>query len=312
MKNILLLSILSYFLFISCEYYNTQKPSIEESISTDSNIQKLLKELKNPHSDNVLVVAHRGDWRNAPENSVQAIKNAIDMGVDMIEIDVQMTRDSALVLMHDKTISRTTTGKGEVSEWTIDSLKTLYLRNGANHPTEHRIPTLEEAMLACKGKILVNLDKCYPYFDKAYQILKKTGTIDHVVMKGNVPYSQLKEEFGQYLEEVIYMPVVDLNNPDATKIIEGYQKNLKPVAFELIFSEVNESVLKNLENLDQSDTRIWVNSLWPSLNGGHTDDRALIDSEANYGWLLDKGVSIIQTDRPEFLINYLKSNKKYE
>ena len=60
----------------------------------------------------MLVVSHRADWRNAPENSLQGIRNCIDMGVDMVEIDLKKTKDGHLVVMHDKTINRTMTGKG--------------------------------------------------------------------------------------------------------------------------------------------------------------------------------------------------------
>lgn len=62
--------------------------------------------------DKVMVVSHRGDWRHAPENSLWSIKCAADAGADVVEIDVSLTKDSILVLMHDKTIDRTTTGKG--------------------------------------------------------------------------------------------------------------------------------------------------------------------------------------------------------
>ena len=59
-----------------------------------------------------MVVSHRGDWRNAPENSIQAFRNCIDMGVDMVELDLKKTKDGVLVLMHDKKIDRTMNGKG--------------------------------------------------------------------------------------------------------------------------------------------------------------------------------------------------------
>ena len=85
-----------------------------------NHLKEITDNLKNSTNNYVLVAAHRGDWRNAPENSIQAIKNCIEMGVDMVEIDVRMTKDSALVLMHDNTIDRTTTGEGKVSEWTLD------------------------------------------------------------------------------------------------------------------------------------------------------------------------------------------------
>ena len=66
--------------------------------------QDVKEEFKISPSKEILVVSHRADWRNAPENSLQAIQNCINMGVDMIEIDLKRTKDGHLILMHDKTI----------------------------------------------------------------------------------------------------------------------------------------------------------------------------------------------------------------
>ena len=74
--------------------------------------ERIHKAFNEPAEKSILVVSHRADWRNAPENSLQAIQNCIDMGVDMVEIDLKRTKDGHLILMHDKTIDRTTTGKG--------------------------------------------------------------------------------------------------------------------------------------------------------------------------------------------------------
>ena len=68
--------------------------------------------LHDPSSDYVVVVAHRGDWRNYPENSLPAIESCIRMGVDVVEIDLKLTKDSVLVLSHDRTLNRCTTGSG--------------------------------------------------------------------------------------------------------------------------------------------------------------------------------------------------------
>ena len=107
---------------------NTQQKTTENpNTETVSKIELLITNLKDSNNKEIIVVAHRGDWRNAPENSLQAIQNCIDMGVDMVEIDVRETKDGHLVLMHDNSIERTTTGKGLVKEWTLDSLKTLKL-----------------------------------------------------------------------------------------------------------------------------------------------------------------------------------------
>jgi glycerophosphoryl diester phosphodiesterase len=310
-KNICFFCIF-FILLISCRQEKPLTSKNNDHAVITKTISDLKSDLVNFNAEKVLVVAHRGDWRNAPENSLQAIENCIEMGVDMVEIDVRMTRDSQLVVIHDATLDRTTTGKGKVADWTLDSLKTLFLRNGANHPTHHHIPTLEEAMLTAKGKILVNLDKCYNYFDKAYQILEKTGTTDHVVMKGKVPMEQVKTEFGEYLSKVPFMPIVDLHNPDAEKIIAEYQRELKPVAFEVLFKDESPALLNDFHQIRKNDSRVWVNTLWESLNAGYEDDMAVDNPDKVYGWLIDKGVNMIQTDRPELLLEYLRTKNLHE
>ena len=122
----------------------------------------------------VIVASHRGDWRNFPENSLPAIDNAIKMGVDIVELDVQRTKDGVLILMHDGTLDRTTTGKGKVSEVTMDSIAKLKLKNGCAIRTIHKVPTLEEALVHAKGKIMLNLDKADRFFEEVYALMKKT------------------------------------------------------------------------------------------------------------------------------------------
>ena len=113
----------------------------------------------------VTIVAHRGDWRNHPENSIPAFQSCIEMGIDMIEIDIQRTKDGELVLMHDRTVDRCTNGKGKIADMTYDEIQKLRLRPQHNASiTRNHIPTLEEVLNLCKGKILINIDKGYDYF----------------------------------------------------------------------------------------------------------------------------------------------------
>lgn len=272
----------------------------------------LVKELNDFKSKKVLVVSHRGDWRNAPENSLQAFKNCIDMGVDMIEIDLHKTKDGQLVLMHDNTINRTTDGKGKVSDYTLAELKKFHLRNGMGRVTFHQIPTLEEVLNLSKGKILINIDKGYDYFKDVYALLEKTGTTDQVVIKSGYDYAKVKADNGDVLNKVIYMPIVNLNKPDAEKMIDSY-KALKPVAIECCFSRVTPDVLRLLKKVNENGSKIWINSLWASLNAGHDDDRAveLNEPDETWGWILKQGAALIQTDRPQALINYLKKHKRH-
>ena len=123
-------------------------------IGYGTRIAEIRENLLGNHPDKILVVSHRADWRNAPENSLQGIQNCIDMGVDMVEIDLKRTKDGHLVVMHDKTINRTMSGKGLVEDYTLAELKAMRLKNGVACKTRHQIPTLEEGMLLCKGKII--------------------------------------------------------------------------------------------------------------------------------------------------------------
>ena len=278
------------------------------TIKRANDVEEIKAQLVNSLDSMVLVVAHRGDWRNAPENSLQAIENCIDMGVDMVEIDVHKTKDGELVLIHDETLDRTTTGKGLVSEWTLDSLNTLFLKNGASHPTHHKIPTLKEALLTAKGKVLVNLDKCYGYFNEAYKIIHETGTSKQVVIKGyNKTVRDVKADFGNKLDSIIFMPIVHLDKQkDAESIITEYQNTIKPLAFEIVFSKDTSQVLQTFPKIKQNGSRVWVNTLWESLNSGYEDDMALTNTDSIYGWHIDKGANMIQTDRPALLLKYLR------
>ena len=112
--------------------------------------EQIRADLLNPDCQRVLVASHRADWRGWPENSIPAIESAIAMGVDIVELDLQCTADSQLIVMHDSKINRTTTGKGLVAEMTLDSIRTFRLKNGVNIRTRHEIPTLREVLLLCK------------------------------------------------------------------------------------------------------------------------------------------------------------------
>lgn len=261
------------------------------------------------NSKEIFVVSHRGDWRNAPENSLQAIQNCIDMGVDMVEIDLKETKDGYLILMHDKTLNRTTTGKGNPEDYTLAELKKMFLKNGAGCKTRHKIPTFEEVMTLCKGKIMVNVDKGYDYFKDAYAVLEKMGTVDQCVMKSDHPYEKVKAENGEVLDKMVFMPVVNLHKEGAEAIIDGYLKNMKPKAFELVFNNDSADVLRLVKKVKDSGAKIFINSLWPDLCGGHDDDRAveLGEPEESWGWIINQGAKLIQTDRPALLLDYLRN-----
>jgi glycerophosphoryl diester phosphodiesterase len=275
---------------------------------SQSRVDTLLQKLHNPDIQYVFVAAHRGDWRYAPENSLPAIENAIRMGVDIVELDVQCTKDGQFILMHDATLDRTTTGKGNVADCTLDSIQTLKLKNGCAIKTKEKVPTLEEALLLMKGRILVNLDKADRYFDEVFALLEKTGTTKQIIMKGGKPAEEVKSQFGKYLDKVIYMPIVNLDKEDAEEQIEHFISDLHPVAFELLFVNDSNPLPKRLKHKLAGRTFIWYNTLWDTMVGGHDDDMSLENPDTGYGYLIDTlGAEMIQTDRPAYLIDYLKT-----
>lgn len=97
-------------------------------------------------------------------------------------------------------------------------------------------------------------------------------------MKGGQPIETVKREFGSYLDKVLYMPVIDLGNKEAEKIITDYLKELRPAAFEIIYSDPKIRFLQN-KTITFKKSLIWYNTLWGSLAGNHDDNLALTDPE---------------------------------
>jgi glycerophosphoryl diester phosphodiesterase len=258
----------------------------------------------------VMIVAHRGDWRNAPENSLLGFKYAADMGADLIELDLKKTKDGEIVIMHDATIDRTTNGKGKPADYTLQEIKAFRLKNGLGRVTNNPIPTLKEVMLALKGRpIKVNLDKSYPYYNETYAILNETGTLQQGVFKSEMPYDSLKQKYPQLIGKITYMPVVNLDKPDAKKVITDYLKNMKVYAFEMNFTKDTSAILSNNEFIRKTGSKVWINSLWASLNAGHDDDTAVEENNKkdSWDWILAHNATIIQTDRPLLMLQYLRA-----
>ena len=163
------------------------------SISAQTRTDKLLKNLHDNKSKYIFVIAHRGDWRNAPENSLQSIEKAIAMKVDMVELDIQPTKDGNFICMHDETLDRTSTGKGTIKNYTTEELKKFVLRSGNGIKTRQPIPTLKEVLIVCKDRILVNIDKGGTYIKEIMPIIKECGMEKQVIIKGYYPVEKVKK-----------------------------------------------------------------------------------------------------------------------
>lgn len=227
------------------------------SLVAQEQIQTLIQKLKDPESKSILVIAHRGDWRNAPENSLQAFKNCIEMGVHMIEIDLKKTKDGHLILMHDETIDRTTNGIGKPENYTLEEIRKFHLKNGLGIVTRHIIPTFEEVLKLCKGKILINVDKGYEYFKEVYALTEQSGTTEQVIIKSAYPLSKVKKRKRRCTKKSSLYAHYQPGSTQCRKTRKRILKNIPNshrVLFPIIFSTSQLLITKNKEyaykNLD--------------------------------------------------------------
>lgn len=295
-----------------------------------SDLKRIYEEFKKPDGKVVLVCAHRGltglstgQWAKTPENSLPAIARSISIGIDIVEIDVRETKDGALVLMHDATVDRTTDGTGKVADMTLADMKKLRLRlntipDSKNRPvSEERVPTLEEVMQLCKGKCMVNIDKASNIIPKCYEILKKTGTVQQAIFVTTSSVERCRKELSGFDPRPAYKPIIEhkKNWRDARKQgwdeLKPYVDGIRPMVFELVvFSGEDPLVSAEMSAMiKENGARVWVNTLWDSISGGHSDDDSLKDPEAGWGWMVQRGVNIIQSDESEKLLDYLRSRQ---
>ncbi len=160
-----------------------------------------------------LVIAHRGASGSAPENTLESFLKAAKLGVDYIELDVHQTKDSVLVVMHDKSVNRTTNGKGLIKNLTYDSIRKLNANVSGKFPSfkNVKVPSLAlvlDSLKNYKCKVLVELkygSDYYPGIEKRLvNLLKnydesvfvihsfnKAALLDSSLQKSSIPKQKL-------------------------------------------------------------------------------------------------------------------------
>lgn len=272
--------------------------------------EMIAAQIHNPNSKYVVVACHRGDWRNYPENSIPAIESIIRMGADIMELDLKLTKDSVLVLSHDWTIDRCTTGKGRVSDYTLDELKQFRLRRAHGVATDSlHICTLREALECCKDRICVNVDQGYEYYDMVLAITEELGVTDQILIKGKHSVASVAEKMATHEHNMMYMPIIDIQKEQGQKLFQEYMDTKTvPLAYEVCWKKLTPEVSDCFKKVVESGSKLWVNTIWGSLCGYLDDDKALDcgDPAEVYDQVIALGASMIQTDRPEQLLNYLR------
>jgi glycerophosphoryl diester phosphodiesterase len=147
-------------------------------------------------------VAHRGASADRPENTIPAFELAIEQGADVIECDVRATADRELLILHDPTVDRTTTGSGPLREMTADEARSLDAGDGET------IPALADVLEVARGRVRVNVDlKEADIVDEAVAIIESAGMLPAVTFISFLP--EVWERLGRVAPESPVIHLVD-------------------------------------------------------------------------------------------------------
>ncbi len=287
--------------------------------------------------DHVMVVAHRAGWKEngkvvRAENSRDAIDHSVSLGVDMVELDVRRTQDGALVVMHDATLERTTTCKGAVVERRFAALRTCRLVvEGTGIVTDEPVPTLEEMLLHAKGRILVNIDnKLEPedlvdIVDSARRIGMADGILIKTAIWNEERLERARAVMARIGPDIAFMPILADDAVQDSAFVAKVAGAFDAPAAEMIHwhRDAAEPLTATGGPLFSPRARaaairgnfhMWINT-YPITDrpegmvaGGRGDGMAWAQgqTDAVYGFWIDRGATIIQTDEPEAVIGWLE------
>ncbi len=240
------------------------------------------------------VIAHRGFSGVAPENTLAAVRKAIDVGADMFELDVLLSKDGRVVVIHDDTLERTTDGEGPVSTRTLEELRALDAGSWFNPEfAGERIPTLEETLELAKDRILVNIeikteavtDQAHGgIVDKTLELVRRLDMMDQIVVSSFDPRALAH---ARELEPGV--KTASLYNAELQEDLspEEVMAEVASNGFNLSRKQVDESIVEACHQLERPVAVYTVNEI-------NEMER-----------ILDLGADAIFTDYPDRLLEVL-------
>lgn len=234
-----------------------------------------------------LVSAHRGGpYPGFPENAIETFENVLSQTHAIIECDIGMTRDSVLVLLHDNTLNRTTTGSGKLSEKYWQQVQDFYLLDNNGDTTNYKIPTLEKTLLTFKNKTLFTLDiKRGVPFDLVVDLVKTTGTVSSAAI---ITY-RAEDAKQVYDLDNRLMISVGLGNELA---YEAHARLGIPDQNMIAFVGVGKKDPSHLDWLHQKGIFTILGTM------GNLDQQAATKGDQLYRDWVNLGADILATDRP--------------
>lgn len=257
----------------------------------------------------ILVAAHRGtSGGNIIQNTIQAYECALDCGANVIELDVILSTDGIFYTFHDGEEPLVFNESFDVRKLSSKEIDEKELVNVLAQKTGQRLNKLKNVLLKLQGRCIVNIDRSWFYWEEIIKFIVEEGFEDMVILK-----SPVKDEFLNVLstngKNVAYMPIVySLEELEKVK-----SANVNLYGVELIFtSNTHECMNPNLlKELKEEGILSWVNAIDLgkefNISGGYNDTKAILESkDDNWGILVDVGFTMIQTDWPHLLSDYLK------
>lgn len=275
----------------------TQRILVINSAAPDyGSLGKGIKEAIAELHPKTFVCAHRAMHETVPENSVPAIEAAIANKINVVEIDVRLTLDKEVAIMHDATTARTANGNLSVAQSTMSELKKLKLLfNGV--PTSFEVPTFKECLTAAKGKVYIDVDMSWDnslsYYNKIYNEVAAMNMVSMVFFYTESP------EVAKGMMELDSDVIVLLGAGNATNWNNANNLNPKARLWHLSSGTLSPSFTAGpfAEGI-RFFANAYVNSTTsPPLSGAD----AVVDN------LTNNKVSIIQTDFPVRVKNYLQA-----
>lgn len=243
-----------------------------------------------------MVSAHRGGpYPGFPENAIETFQNVINYTPSIIEFDVALTKDSVLVLMHDNTLERTTTGSGKVIDMTFAEIRKLKLVDNDGKATDFQIPTLDEVLVWGKGKVLFTVDiKREVPFEMVVEAIKKHNAESYAAV---ITYSLEAAKKVHQLHPDLMLSVT-IRNDGELKRFEG---SGIPVDQWIAFTGTSERPKEFNAKLHDLGVFTILGVL------GNLDKSAIARGDQVYVDFVNNGADILATDRPIEAAEAIKS-----
>ena len=271
-----------------------------------------LKEFLADRSWQFAVVAHRGAWHGAPENSIASVELAIRNGYEFVEIDVQVTADGQLICAHDDTLDRMTGQPGTVAKTNAADMTCLYLKEGAGGEgaplTSSHPPLLDDLLNVTCDRIYVDVDvKHFRDLEAVSAFVRNHPSRSHINLKTLVK-TEDDMRFVDDLEKrtgVLVKPVIEVTADTLGTYLGFLQSRATPLIEGLFDSWTSFELYAKAAHL--SGTDLFLNSLDEVPSAEVTDTQSAANPDQGWGRLLQHGVRLIQTDLPNVLKDYAGS-----